>query len=228
MNFDSWTELHERIVNCRLCPRLVEHREAVARLKKREYRDQEYWGRPIPPFGDRQARVLIVGLAPAAHGGNRTGRVFTGDASSQWLFRALYRAGFCNQPHSLHRDDGLEARDIYITAVARCAPPANKPLPSEIANCRPYLHQELDLLTELRVVVCLGRIAFDQFLGALRQRGHAVPRPAFAHAARCDLGPGLPALIASYHPSRQNTNTGRLTEPMLDAVFTLAREIIGN
>ncbi len=220
----TWRSLEHRIVTCTRCPRLVDYRQLVARTKKREFRDQEYWGRPIPPFGDRRARLLVVGLAPAAHGGNRTGRIFTGDASGDWLFRALYRAGFANQPFSFDRDDGLELRDAYITAVVRCAPPRNKPMPLELINCRPYLHAELDLLTDLRVVVCLGRIAFDSFLRTLRERGHRLPRLGFAHGARHELGPGLPVLIASYHPSRQNTNTGRLTERMLDAVFALARQ----
>ncbi|HEY8476439.1 MAG TPA: uracil-DNA glycosylase [Chloroflexota bacterium] len=218
-----WEALEEAVVACTRCPRLVAWREHVARVKKRAYREQEYWGRPIPPFGDRNARLLVVGLAPAAHGANRTGRMFTGDGSGQWLYRALHRAGFANQPQALHRDDGLELRDAYITAVARCAPPGNKPTPEELRNCRPYLHAELDLLPSLRVVVCLGRVAFDNVLATLRERGHAIPRLPFKHGARYELGPGLPVVIASYHPSRQNTNTGLLTEPMLDAVFALAR-----
>ena len=223
MAADPWASLHRRIVTCTRCPRLVAYRQQVAQTRKREFRDQEYWGRPVPPLGDPNARLLVVGLAPAAHGGNRTGRMFTGDGSGQWLFRALHRAGFANQPVSIDPNDGLEVRDVYITAVARCAPPENKPLPVELASCRPYLHAELDLLGNLRVVVCLGRIAFDGFLAALRERGDPLPRLTFAHGGRYDLGPDLPLLVASYHPSRQNTSTGRLTEPMLDAVFSLAR-----
>jgi uracil-DNA glycosylase family 4 len=220
---DRWAEHCAQVVACARCPRLVAYREAVARARKREYRDWEYWGRPVPPFGDPRARLLVVGLAPAAHGGNRTGRIFTGDSSGSFLFAALHRAGFANRPTSLHRGDGLAVRDVFITAVARCAPPGNRPLPDELARCRPFLQRELELLTELRVVVCLGQIAFASFLRTLRERGHALPALRFAHGASFDLGPGLPKLIASYHPSRQNTNTGRLTAPMLDAVFTLAR-----
>jgi uracil-DNA glycosylase family 4 len=224
---DHWTALTAEITACTRCPRLVVYRQAVARQKRRAFRDQEYWGRPVPPFGDPQARLLVVGLAPAAHGGNRTGRVFTGDDSGHWLFRALYRAGFASRPRSDHRDDGLTVRDVYITAVVRCAPPQNRPTAAEIAACRRFLHRELDLLPNLRVVVCLGRIAFDGFLAALRERGQPVPRLRFAHGARYDLGPGQPVLLASYHPSRQNTNTGRLTEAMLDAVFAQARALLG-
>lgn len=220
---DRWAEHCAQVVACARCPRLVAYREAVARARKREYRDWEYWGRPVPPFGDPRARLLVVGLAPAAHGGNRTGRIFTGDSSGSFLFAALHRAGFANRPTSLHRGDGLAVRDVFITAVARCAPPGNRPLPDELARCRPFLQRELDLLTELRVVVCLGQVAFASFLRALRERGHALPALRFAHGASFDLGPGLPKLIASYHPSRQNTNTGRLTAAMLDAVFALAR-----
>lgn len=224
---EAATRLRESIINCRRCPRLVEYGARIGRDRKREFRDWEYWARPVPPMGDPDARLLIVGLAPAAHGGTRTGRVFTGDSSGNFLFAALHRAGFANQPTSAHRDDGLRLIDAYITAVARCAPPANKPTPDELANCRPYLLRELELLTELRAVVCLGKIAFDNMLAAFKQRGHDVGRPAFGHGLAHDLGPGLPMLIASYHPSRQNTNTGRLTAPMFDAVFSLARELVG-
>jgi uracil-DNA glycosylase family 4 len=212
-------------VACRACARLVEFRERVAREKRRAFRDQPYWGRPLPPFGDPGARLLVVGLAPAAHGGNRTGRFFTGDGSGDWLIRAMHRAGFASQPTSRHRDDGLELLDAYMTAVARCVPPDNRPTPQEIRTCRQWLDRELDLLGNLRVVVALGRIAFDGFLAALRARGVEVGRPAFGHLARYPL-PGGIELIASYHPSQQNTSTGKLTESMLDAVFALARELV--
>jgi uracil-DNA glycosylase len=223
MTDDRWESLERQVVTCVRCPRLVDYREQVARGKKREFRDQDYWGRPVLSFGDRQARLLVVGLAPAAHGGNRTGRIFTGDSSGDWLFRALHRAGCANQPFSIRRDDGLALRDAYVTAVVRCAPPDNKPLPLELTNCRSYLEAELDLLTDLRVVIGLGRVALDGFVAALRARGQTVPRPAFAHGGRYELGKGVPVVIASYHPSRQNTSTRRLTEPMLDAVFAIAR-----
>jgi uracil-DNA glycosylase len=214
------------IITCTRCPRLVDWCREVALRKKREFREWEYWGKPIPPLGRADARLLIVGLAPAAHGGTRTGRVFTGDSSADFLFAALHRAGFANQPTSRHRDDGLELIDAYITAVARCAPPANKPTPVELANCQPFLLREMELLTKLRAVICLGKIAFDHYLAGLRKAGHAIPRLEFGHARVHDLGDSLPTLIASYHPSRQNTNTGRLTKPMFDEVFTLAREIV--
>ncbi len=219
---DAWHTLDAEIVECRACPRLAEYRETVAREKKRAYRQETYWGRPLPPFGDRRARLLVVGLAPAAHGGNRTGRFFTGDGSGDWLIRAMHRAGFASQPTSIHRDDGLELRDAYLTAVARCAPPDNKPTSEELRTCRQWLSRELDLLTEARVVVTLGRIAFDWLLATLRARGAEPGRPAFGHAAQHRLPNGT-LLIASYHPSRQNTQTGLLTESMLDQVFSLAR-----
>ena len=205
-------DLNTRIVACRRCPRLVEWREQVAREKKREFRDWEYWGRPVPSLGDFNARVLIIGLAPAAHGGNRTGRIFTGDSSGRWLFRALHKAGFANQPTWERRDDGLRLNDCYITAAAHCAPPGNKPLPSEIANCNPFLREELAALKNLKVVIALGRIAFEVYLKTCG----VAPLPEFGHNRRYDL---KPMLVASYHPSRQNTNTGKLTEPMFDAVF---------
>jgi uracil-DNA glycosylase len=215
--------LTDDIVSCTRCPRLVAWCQQVAVQKKREFRDWDYWGKPIPPLGRADARLLIVGLAPAAHGGTRTGRVFTGDSSADFLFAALHRAGFANQPTSRHRDDGLELIDAYITAVARCAPPANKPTPAELAACQPFLLREIEMLTGLRAVVCLGKIAFDHYLVALRKAGHRVPRLDFGHARVHHLDDGLPTLIASYHPSRQNTNTGRLTKPMFDQVFELAR-----
>jgi len=191
------------------------------------FRDWTYWGRPVPGFGQMRARLLVVGLAPAAHGGNRTGRIFTGDESGNWLYGALHRAGFANQPSSIHRDDGLQLRDAFVSAIARCAPPANRPTPLEIATCRRYLLEELRQLTRLRVVVALGKVAHDGFLAAERARGQLVPRPSppFAHGAECRLPSGL-VLLSSYHPSQQNTFTGKLTRPMLDRVFARARALI--
>jgi uracil-DNA glycosylase family 4 len=225
-------ELNAQIVDCRRCPRLVAYREEVARVKRRAFRDEDYWGRPIPGFGDPAARLLIVGLAPAAHGGNRTGRAFTGDRSGDFLYAALYRAGFASQPGARHRADGLRLIDAYIAAAARCAPPDNKPLPAELDNCRPYLMAELGLLDRLEVIVALGKLAFDNLLVALAARGVAIPRPrpAFGHAAtyalaRPDAGPLQ--LIGSYHPSQRNTQTGLLTPAMFDAVWALARERLG-
>jgi uracil-DNA glycosylase family 4 len=217
--------LAAEIVECRACPRLVEFRERVAREKRRAFREWDYWGRPLPPFGDPRARLLVVGLAPAAHGGNRTGRYFTGDRSGDYLMRSMYSAGFASQPTSVHTDDGLVLLDAYIAAINRCAPPDNKPTPDEQRTCRTWLLRELDLLTELRVVVALGRIAWDGFLAALRARGDNPGRPAFGHAVRYTL-PNRLVLIGSYHPSQQNTSTGRLTQPMLDAVFALARDYV--
>ena len=212
------------IVDCRRCPRLVEYREAVARTKVKRFRDWDYWGRPVPSLGPVDARLLIIGLAPAAHGGNRTGRIFTGDRSGDWLYRALYRFGFANQPASTHRDDGLKLIDCYITAAIHCAPPDNKPLPSEFSNCRPYLLDELQHLKNVRVVVALGLVGFKTYFSARKQLGwpNPAPLPPFGHglaAAVSDL-----TVIASYHPSQQNTHTGKLTEKMLDDVFRQARE----
>ena len=204
--------------DCRLCPRLVAWRDQVAREKKREFRDWEYWGKPVPSFGDPQARLLIVGLAPGAHGANRTGRMFTGDSSGKWLYRALHKAGFANQPTWERRDDGLVLRDCYITAACHCAPPGNKPLPAELTACGRYLDEELRVLQNVRVVVALGRIAFVAYC---RARGIA-PLPAFGHNVVHEFAPRI---ITSYHPSRQNTNTGKLTEVMLDAVFARAHEL---
>jgi uracil-DNA glycosylase family 4 len=205
----------------------VDHRERVAREKVRRYRDEEYWGRPIPSLGNRSARLLVVGLAPAAHGGNRTGRIFTGDRSGDFLYRALHREGFANQPWSRHRDDGLVLSDCYITAAVRCAPPENKPTPQELATCQPYLVEEIRLLRRARVVVALGRIAFEAFLRAWVRAGRAVPtpRPRFAHGAVAEL-PGGVRLLASYHPSRQNTQTGRLTAAMFQRIFSRAGQAL--
>ncbi len=219
--------LRAAIVECRRCPRLVAYREAVAATPPRRFRGQTYWARPLPGFGDPEARLLLVGLAPAAHGGNRTGRIFTGDESGAWLFRALWRAGFANQPTSVHRDDGLRLRDAFVTAALRCAPPANRPRPDELAACRPYLVEEVRLLRRVRVVVGLGRIGWHAYLDARRALGLPVPRPlpAFAHGALTTFEDGV-TLIASYHPSQQNTFTGTLTRPMFQRVFRTARRLI--
>ncbi len=223
-NEELLARLNGRIVRCRRCPRLVRHREAVAAAPPRRFQGQSYWARPLPGFGDPEARLLLIGLAPAAHGGNRTGRIFTGDESGNWLFRALWEAGFASQPTSTHRDDGLRLRDAYITATIRCAPPANRPLPGEIANCEPYLLEELRALAHVRVVIGLGRVGWQAYLRARRALGLALPRPlpAFGHGAATTFGDGV-TLIASYHPSQQNTFTGKLTRAMLRAVFVQAR-----
>jgi len=221
----SLAVLQKRITQCRACPRLVAWREEVAATKKAAFSNEDYWGRPVPGFGDPDARVLIWGLAPAAHGANRTGRMFTGDQSGLWLYRALHRAGFANQPNSDHRGDGLQLKGCYITATARCAPPGNKPLPEEIANCSSFLDEELALLRNVRLVVALGKIAWDSYLAWVQRTGQPVPRPRprFGHLARVEHG--LPhVLVGSFHPSQQNTFTGKLTEPMLDAVFAWVRD----
>ena len=219
-----WQNLNAEIVACHKCPRLVEYRERVAREKRRAYRDWTYWGRPVPGFGDHDARIVLVGLAPGAHGSNRTGRMFTGDASGEFLYAALYRAGFANQPTAQHAYDGLRLRDVFITAICRCAPPDNKPTPQEQTNCRPYLAREFELLKRARVVVALGRIGMDGYLRLLREQGHALPRVEFRHGASYVLGNPLPTLICSYHPSRQNTQTGRLTAAMFDAIFRQVKQ----
>lgn len=225
---ESWDALNNQVVACETCPRLVAYRQEVARTKRRAFRDWEYWGRPVPGFGDRTARLLMVGLAPGAHGANRTGRMFTGDSSGDTLTAALYRAGFANQPTSQHQDDGLELHDAFITAVVRCVPPKNRPTRQEQINCRGYLARELDLLPSVQVVLALGRIAFDGYLALLRERGVDVPRLPFRHGGCYRFEPPLPTLVVSYHPSRQNTQTGRLTEAMLDDVFRQIRELLGN
>lgn len=219
--------LERDVIACRRCARLVRWREKVARVKVRRFADQRYWGKPNPGFGDPAARLLLVGLAPAAHGGNRTGRMFTGDESGHWLFRALHAAGFANQAASVDRADGLALTDCFITATCRCAPPENKLLPREIANCRPFLLRELALLTRVRVVIGLGRVGFETALASLRTTGRITwtKKPAFSHGARYDFGDIT--LIASFHPSQQNTFTGRLTRPMLQRVFREARAILG-
>ena len=221
----TMTALQARVTNCRKCPRLVAWREQVALEKRASFRDQEYWGRPVPGFGDADARVLIVGLAPAAHGANRTGRMFTGDRSGDWLYRALYRAGFANQPESIDRCDGLELSDVFVTAAVRCAPPANKPDVTERDACQHWLEGEFDVMKHLAVVVTLGGFAYAQTLRILAGRGAPVPRPRprFGHGAEVELG--SVTVIASYHPSQQNTFTGKLTEPMFDAIWRRAREL---
>ncbi|HXQ88959.1 MAG TPA: uracil-DNA glycosylase [Solirubrobacterales bacterium] len=218
--------LAEEVHRCRLCPRLVEWREAQAASPPRRYRGQEYWARPISGFGDPAARVGIVGLAPAAHGANRTGRIFTGDRSGDWLYAALHRAGFANQPCSERRGDGLELRDAYVTATVRCAPPANKPTPEERDNCLPYLRRELELLGNLQVLVALGAFGWDGFLRAAEAIGVEVPRPRpkFGHGAEAQVGRWR--LLGCYHPSQQNTFTGRLTVEMTDAVLARARDLL--
>jgi uracil-DNA glycosylase family 4 len=220
--------LQQEVIACELCPRLRGHCAEIARVKRRAYRDHDYWGRPVPSWGDPAARLLIIGLAPAAHGANRTGRMFTGDSSGNFLYRSLHATGFASQPSSVSRDDGLTLRDCYISAAGRCAPPDNKPTPEELRNCRPYLERELELLTRLRVVVALGRIAFDAYLGVLRGQERIASRSAFAfgHNAVQPAIVGSPILISSYHPSQQNTSTGKLTEPMLRAVFQNAVRLL--
>src|SRR5207248_1202372 len=220
-------ELEQRIVNCRQCPRLVEWRERIAREKRASFAGETYWGRPLPGFGDPRARVYVIGLAPAAHGGNRTGRIFTGDRSGDWLYRALYDFGFANQPASTHRGDGLQLIDSYITAAIHCAPPDNKPLPSEFVNCRPYLLDELQQLRKVRVVVPLGMIGFKTYFAARKQLGwqNPSPLPPFGHGLAAHLADGV-TVISSYHPSQQNTQTGKLTEQMMDDVFMRARNLL--
>lgn len=220
--------LHQEIIDCTLCARLVRHRERMAKIKRRAYLEWDYWGKPVPPFGDPNARMVVIGLAPAAHGGNRTGRMFTGDRSGDFLYRALFETGFANQPESRMRGDGLELRDAYITAAVRCAPPDNKPSRGEFAKCNPYLRRELDLLNNTRVLVALGKLAFDAYLDVLRGRGVIRSRAPFrfGHGVEHIPAPEQPVLIGSYHPSQQNTSTGRLTAAMLREVFEQARAAV--
>ena len=219
-------QLNQEIISCAQCPRLVEHRQAIARKKRRMYSHCDYWGRPVPGFGDESAKILILGLAPGAHGSNRTGRMFTGDSSGEWLFRSLYKYDFTNQPLSTHRGDGLMSKNIFITAALRCAPPDNKPQAEELRRCQPYLLAELELLKNVEVVIALGRIAFDSFLKAWKvlKRPLPSPKPKFGHGLEYKLAPNL-TFIASYHPSRQNTQTGRLTQSMLDNIFQRAQAL---
>lgn len=225
-NWREWKTLNTKVVACRRCSRLVAWREKVAKEKRRAYLEWDYWGKPVPGFGDHEARLVIIGLAPAAHGANRTGRMFTGDSSGRTLLAAMYRAGFSNQPSSTHGDDGLELQDTFLTAVARCAPPGNRPAAGELANCRPFLEEELHLLNEAQVVLALGRIAFDVYQRMLREGGRISSRLTFGHGASYIFDSPLPGLIACYHPSRQNTQTGRLTDEMLDQVFAQVRLLL--
>jgi len=220
-------ELNKEVVACTRCLRLVVYREQIAREKRRAYRDCEYWGKPVPGFGDPNARVLILGLAPGAHGSNRTGRPFTGDASGNFMYPVLYETGFANQPTATHRDDGLKLRDLYITAAARCAPPDNKPLPEELANCAPYLDRELEGLKNLKLVVALGKIGFDTYLNHLKRHGLLKNRGTyiFQHAAQYKMPDGR-ILLASYHPSNQNTQTGKLTRSMFLGIFKQAAQLV--
>lgn len=219
--------LNEEIISCRKCPQLVRHRENMAREKRRAYRDWTYWGKPVPGFGDAHAQLLILGLAPAAHGANRTGRMFTGDRSGDFLYAALHKAGFANQPTSLHRDDGLQLQNAYISATCRCAPPDNKPLPKEIANCRGYLEREIEILKP-KVVLALGKIAWDAYLEILKSRGVIASRALykFTHGAEAEVAPGEPRLFGVYHPSQQNTQTGRVTPTMYATVLSRIRRFL--
>lgn len=223
--------LPPELAECRACPRLVEHRELIAREKRRSYRDQEYWGRPVPGFGDPRARIVLLGLAPGAHGSNRTGRMFTGDASGDFLFPALYRAGLASMPEAVSVDDGLELNDVWITASARCVPPGNRPLREELVNCRRWLEHDFEQLPRLRLVVALGSIGHDSYLDLLRSKGAKVVkrRHAFGHGRLHDLEgiDGAVPLLDSFHPSFQNTNTGRLTALMFDELLARARELVG-
>lgn len=223
----TWlTQLNKEVVTCARCPRLVVYREKIAREKRRAYLDWEYWGKPVPGFGDVNARVLILGLAPGAHGSNRTGRPFTGDSSGYFMYPVLHETGFANQPNGTHRDDGLVLRDAYITAAVRCAPPGNKPTPQEIAACAPYLDRELDGLKKVRVVVALGRIGFDAYLNYLKRKELIKSKKeyVFRHAATYDLPDGR-ILLVSFHPSNQNTNTGKLTRSMFLKIFEEAARL---
>ncbi len=223
----SLIALQNQIITCTQCSRLVAWREQVAREKTKRFAEEEYWGKPLPSFGDPQARLLIVGLAPAAHGGNRTGRMFTGDRSGDWLFRALHQAGFATQPASMHRNDGLQLTDCYITATLRCAPPQNKPTPEEILNCRPYLLREIELLKNVRVILGLGKIGFDNALATFAEvyDVELSPRPQFAHGTEYALTSRL-TLLGTFHPSQQNTFTGKLTEAMFDRIFRRVRQLL--
>ena len=224
----SLETLNARIVACKRCPRLRKYCAEVARVRKRAYLECEYWGKPVPSFGDPKARVMALGLAPGAHGSNRTGRIFTGDGSGYFFYPVLHESGFASQPMAVSRDDGMKLNDLWISAVVRCAPPGNKPAPDELRNCAPFLDEEIGLLKNLRVVVCLGKIAFDGFLAHARRSGQITSRAGmnFAHGAEFTLPNGL-TVIASYHPSQQNTNTGKLTRPMLLKIFKRARELAG-
>ena len=223
---NEWIELEEKIVQCRRCPRLVSWREEVAQKKRRAYLEWDYWGKPVPGFGDYNARILIIGLAPGAHGSNRTGRMFTGDASGVFLYAALHQAGFANQPDSTNRQDGLQLSDVFITAVGRCAPPGNKPTRDELENCRPFLLTEMELLNNIQGIIALGQIAFRNILNIYKEKMDLDARPSFSHGAFYPIGENLPWLLASYHPSRQNTQTGRLTQDMFDHIWDQANQLL--
>jgi uracil-DNA glycosylase len=222
----TFKKLQKDITTCRRCPRLVAWREEIAATKRRAYQDETYWGKPVPAFGDPQGRIMIVGLAPGAHGSNRTGRMFTGDASGDFLFPALHKAGFANQPTGSRLEDGLVLKDVLITAICRCVPPKNRPLVAEIKNCLPYMKAEIDLMPHLQGFVALGRIAFDGIKRLYKGLGVDLPKLAFGHNHFSELGHGLPWLLASYHPSQQNTLTGRLTEEMFDTIWRCASEML--
>ncbi|MDY6867394.1 MAG: uracil-DNA glycosylase [Chloroflexota bacterium] len=215
--------LEAEIITCRKCPRLVAWREEVAQTKRKAYQDEGYWGKPVPGFGDPDAKIMIVGLAPGAHGSNRTGRMFTGDASGDFLYPALHRAGFANQPFAEHLGDGLELHDVFVTAICRCVPPKNRPYVAEIKNCLSWMMREVDLLPSLEGYVALGRIAFDGIQRMYKMQEVALPKMDFGHNAFYELGEGLPWLLSSYHPSQQNTLTGRLDEEMFDAIWSRAK-----
>ncbi len=226
MNVSAFNKLQTSVTACRRCPRLVKWRKQVAREKRAAFREHDYWGKPVPSFGDPNGRILIVGLAPAAHGANRTGRMFTGDRSGDWLYRALYKAGFANQPNSISRGDGLELKDVLVTAAVRCAPPANKPHPSERDACRDWMEREFNLINSVEVIVTLGNFAYLQILRILGDRGDSVPRPRprFSHGAEISIGDLT--VLASYHPSQQNTFTRKLTEEMFDRIWSRAKQLI--
>lgn len=222
---DRLSKHNQTIAACRKCKRLISWCEEVAQKKKAAYRDQEYWGKPVPGFGEASAELMIAGLAPGAHGANRTGRMFTGDRSGDWLYRALYKAGFATQAESTHRDDGLKLINTYITAIVHCAPPLNKPTTEERNNCIGYFRRDLEIMKDTKVIMCLGKFAWDGVIRILKQLGHKLDAPtAFAHGSEARMGPYH--LIGSYHPSQQNTFTGRLTEPMIDAVFSRAKDLV--
>jgi uracil-DNA glycosylase family 4 len=224
----DWQKLEQDIIECRICPRLVGWREEIARIKRKAYREQEYWGKPVPGFGDHHARVLIVGLAPGAHGSNRTGRMFTGDASGVFLYSSLFRARFANQGISMSRDDGLLLNDFFISALCRCAPPSNKPTLQEILNCRLFLKMEIELLNELQGFVALGRLAFDNILKMYKDKYFVSPGKEikFRHGALYEFENTLPWLLTSYHPSQQNTQTGKLTTKMFDSIWVTVRKLL--
>ena len=225
-NLPARAKLPGEIISCTRCPRLVKYRQKVAREEKKQYMSWKYWGAPLPGFGDIWAQLVIVGLAPAAHGGNRTGRMFTGDGSASFLMRALHAAGFANQPTSEHGRDGLKMRNAFLTAAVRCPPPQNKPLPSELVNCSEYLDRELALLSRRRVVLTLGHVAFKSYLNHVKRKGGYIPRLIFKHGQTYRLPAGSPTLVASYHPSRQNTQTGRLTTKMMEQALAAVKKVL--